>query len=95
MFWKRVKVMWWDHKIWFILGVIMFILVILSIMGLASLESFFQQQILGTLPLEIVKMVGYSILGAWAFVVLVYRVGMPMSGNSGSAVNSSDINVTF
>jgi len=95
MFWKRIKVMWWNHKIWFILGVIMVILVILSIMGLASLESFFQQQILGTLPLEIVKMIGYSILGAWAFVVLVYRVGMPMSGNSGSAVKSSDIKTTF
>jgi len=95
MFWKRIKVMWWNHKIWFILGVVMFILVILSIMGLASLESFFQQQILGTLPLEIIKMVGYSILGAWAFVVLVYRVGMPMSGNSGSAVKASDIKVTF
>lgn len=95
MFWKRIKVMWWNHKIWFILGVVMFILVILSIMGLASLESFFQQQILGTLPLEIVKMIGYSILGAWAFVVLVYRVGMPMSGNSGSAVKSSDIKIGF
>jgi cell division protease FtsH len=95
MFWKKIKVLWWDHKIWFILGLIMFVLVILSIMGLASLESFFQQQILGTLPLEIVKMVGYYILGAWAFVVLVYRVGMPMSGNSGSAVKAADIKVGF
>jgi len=49
---------------WVILGILMVILVILSIVGLASLESFFQQQIIGTLPLEIVKMMGYSIFGA-------------------------------
>ncbi len=95
MFWKRIKVLWSENKLWFILGVIMLVLVVLSILGLASLESFFQQQIIGTLPLEFLKAIVWSILGAYFFVVLVYRVGMPMSGNSGSKVDSKAVKVTF
>jgi cell division protease FtsH len=95
MLWRRIKILWMNHKVWFIFTVAMIILVILSIMGLASLESFFQQQMIGTLPLEILKMVGYSFLGAWAFVFLVYRVGMPMTAGSGRKVKGQDIKVTF
>src|SRR3954467_15644529 len=95
MFFRRIKVMWMNHKIWFILSAIMFLLVVLSIWGLANLESFFQQQIVFTLPLEIVKMVGYSILGAWAFVYLMMRVGMPMSPGSGGKIKGAEIKVTF
>src|SRR5437879_1335136 len=68
MFWRRIKLLWMNHKVWFVGGVVMLILVILSIWGLANLESFFQQQIVFTLPWEIVQMVGYSVLGDWAYV---------------------------
>lgn len=95
MFWKRFKILWWEHRFWFIIVVVLLGLAALSLMGLASLDSFFQQQILGTLPLEMLKAIVWSILGAYFFVILVYRVGMPMSGNSGSALKASDIKVTF
>ena len=95
MMWKRLRLMWINQKVWFILTVLMIILIILSIWGLANLESFFQQQIVFTLPLEIVKMVGYSLLGAWAFVFLVYRIGMPLSQGSGRKVKSDSLKVSF
>ena len=95
MFWKRIKLLWMFQKIWFVVGILLFLLVLLSIWGLANLESFFQQQIVFTLPLEIVKMVGYSILGAWAFVFLMYRVGMPMGQGTGKKIRGADIKVAF
>src|SRR5436189_789496 len=95
MFFKRLKLLWTDQKVWFVLSVLMIFLVIMSIWGLANLESFFQQQIVFTLPLEIVKMIGYSVLGAWAFVFLVYRIGMPLGQGSGKKVRSAEIKVTF
>src|SRR5690242_4739753 len=95
MFWKRLKILWWNHKFWFVTIAVILVLVVLSIMGLASLESFFQQQILGTLPLEMLKAIVWSILGAYFFVVLVYRVGMPMTGSGGSKLRSEDVKISF
>jgi cell division protease FtsH len=95
MFWKRIKLLWMTHRVWFILVVVMIVLVIFTIIGLASLESFVLQQYVGTLPLEILKMVGYSFLGAWAFVFLIYRIGMPLTSGSGGQVKGSDVQVTF
>src|SRR5258708_34205265 len=95
MIWKRLQLMWRHQKVWFIFAVVMGLLVIMSIWGLANLESFFQQQIVFTLPLEIVKMVGYSVLGAWAFVFLVYRIGMPLGQGSGRKIKGADIKVSF
>src|SRR5438552_2657545 len=95
MFWKRLKILWLNHRVWMILGVAMIVMVVLSIIGLASLESFFQQQIIGTLPLEFLKMVGYSFIGAWAFVFLIYRVGVPLTQGSGGKIKGSEIQVTF
>lgn len=95
MFWKRIKILWWNYKFWFIVSVVMGILVILSIAGLASLESFFQQQILGTLPLEFLKAIVWSILGAWFFVVLVYRYGSPLPSLRGGKVKGADVQVSF
>lgn len=92
---KRLKILWWNYKFWFILTLIMGALVVLSIMGLASLESFFQQQILGTLPLEFLKAIVWSILGAWFFVVLVYRYGSPLPTLRGGKVKGQDVKVTF
>ena len=40
-------------------------------------------------------MVGYSVIGAWAFVYLMMRGGMPMSPGSRNRVKGSDIQVTF
>src|SRR5579863_5401915 len=95
MLWKRVKLLWIEHKMWMVLSGIMLLLVVASIWGLMTLESFFANQIIGTLPLELLKMVGYSILGAWAFVFLVYRVGMPMSGGGGKPLMAKDLKVSF
>ncbi|MFA5974562.1 MAG: AAA family ATPase [Elusimicrobiota bacterium] len=95
MLWKRLKVLWWDHKFWFAVALVVGALVCFSIVGLGSLDSFFLQQILGTLPLELLKAIVWSILGAYFFVVLIYRVGMPMSGSSGSTIRGSDSQVSF
>jgi cell division protease FtsH len=92
---KRLKILWWNHKFWFILTVILVVLVILSILGLASLESFFQQQILGTLPLEFLKAIVWSILGAWFFVILVYRYGSPLPSIRAGKIKGTDVTVSF
>jgi cell division protease FtsH len=95
MLWKRWHVFWMNHKLWVIIGMGTLMLVFLSLFGLMFLDSFFRVQMIATLPLEMLKMLLYSVVGAYFFVLIVYRNGMGMPGMGGGKVNSADVKVSF
>ncbi len=92
---KRLRIIWWDHKIWFILAVAMVILLLLTVWGLSQLESFFAAQVIYTLPLETLKIIAYSILGAFFWVMIIYKYGIPLSSSKGNRVSGDDVRITF
>lgn len=95
MFLKRLRVIWWNHKLWFLITVAIFVLVILTFWGLGQLDSFFAGQLIYTMPLEILKIIAYSILGAFFWVMIIYKYGIPLSSNRGNKVSGDDIKVSF
>src|SRR5437870_4026236 len=95
MFFKRLKVLWWNHKAWFIVILIVAALGILTIIGIASMESFMAQQTISQLPLEALRILFYSIVGAWAFFWFMSRIGVPLSDTGTGEVKGSDIKVGF
>src|SRR5690349_7052702 len=95
MFFERLKVLWWNHKAWFILILVVGALGILTIIGIASMESFMAQQTISQLPLEALRILFYSIVGAWAFFWFMSRIGVPLSDTGGVEIKGRDIKVSF
>jgi len=95
MLWKRLKILWWNHKFWFITGLVTVVLIVLTIIGLSSMESFFAQQIIGQLPLELLKVIAYSAVGALFYVVMIFRYGSPLPGMGGGRIKGNEVKVTF
>jgi cell division protease FtsH len=95
MLFKRWKVFWTNNKFWVLFTASMVALIALSIFGLAFLDSFFRVQMIATLPLEFLKAIVYSVLGAWFFVILVYRYGSPLPGMGGGKLEAGDVKTTF
>jgi cell division protease FtsH len=94
MLFRRLKVFWMDNKFWVLFGLMSLILVILTVVGLMFLDSFFRIQIIATMPLEFLKMIVYSIVGAYFFYVILYRSSpLPMTG--GGKIKGGDIKITF
>ena len=95
MAFRKIKVFFRNHKLWIILAIVMIILTVLAFVALGSLESFFQTQVLATLPLEALKMILYSAVGAW-FFVMMYSRGMFMFDKTGkNVIKAKDVQVSF
>src|SRR5688500_11519931 len=94
MLMKRLRILWWDHKFWFIFTAFMFGLLILTVMGISKLDSFFAAQIVYTMPLEVMKIICYSVLGAF-FWIMMYRSGFSFSGKAGSQIDAKEIQIGF
>src|SRR6267143_1523282 len=95
MVWKRLKVFWWSYKLWIWVSLFMLALTVGSIVGLAFLDSYARLYIIATMPLEMEKMMVYSFVGAWFFMILIYRYGMPLSSGASGKLKSGEIQVTF
>jgi cell division protease FtsH len=95
MFWKRLRVFWWNHKAWFIVLLVVGALGLLTIVGIMSMESFMAQQTISQLPLEALRILFYSIVGAWAFFWFMSRIGVPLSDTGSGEVKGTDIQVAF
>jgi cell division protease FtsH len=94
MLFRRLKVFWMNNRFWVLFGLMSFILVVLTVVGLMFLDSFFRIQIIATMPLEFLKMIVYSIVGAYFFYVILYRSSpLPMTG--GGKLKGGDIKITF
>ncbi len=68
--WRRLEMFWMDHwkKLAIILGSI--ILIILSVWGMASLESYYRNITLAQLPLQMIVMVINAIVFAYIYMML-------------------------
>jgi cell division protease FtsH len=92
---KRLKVWWWDYKMWFVVLLVIGFLCVLTVWGLAQLESFFAAQIIYTLPLEFLKIIGYSVIGAYFWFWFMFKMGIPLSSSNTEVVAGKNLPVTF
>src|ERR1019366_3997360 len=96
MLWKRIKIMYWQNQFWFIVVVSCLVLVVLSIIGLAFMDSFFAQQQIATLPLETLKMMLWGLTSAYFFMQIMYKGGGGLSSlNRTGMVKGENVKVTF
>lgn len=82
MLWRRIKILYNTNAFWFLVTVCSVVLVVLSMIGLMSMESFFAKQQLLILPLETLKMIVWSILSALFFVKIMYSGRFVMSARN-------------
>lgn len=89
---KRFKLFMYMHWVKFAIGGAAFLLLILAIWGLASLESFYRQLTLATLPLQLL-MVAMNALIFVYFYMVVLQGGL--SRVKKSTIKSANVNVHF
>src|SRR5262245_26158859 len=92
MLFRKIKILYYQYSFWLIVGVVSAVLVVLSIIGLLAMDSFFAQQQVFILPLESLKMIVWSILSALFFAKILYSGRMMMSSRS-SRIQAADIKV--
>jgi cell division protease FtsH len=96
MLWKRIKILYWQNQFWFIVVVSCLVLVVLSIIGLGFMDSFFAQQQIATLPLETLKMMLWGLTSAYFFMQIMYKGGGGLSSLSGGKkVKGESVKVSF
>jgi len=72
------------------------VLVVLSIIGLGFMDSFFAQQQIATLPLETLKMMLWGLTSAYFFMQIMYKGGGGLSSLSGGKkVKGENVKVSF
>src|SRR3989338_313316 len=89
---RKVKMFWDEHWVKVITIAATALVIVLSIWGLMSLESFYLHMTLATLPLQLI-MVAMNALIFVYFYMTVFRGGF--SKLEKIAVRSQDINVKF
>jgi cell division protease FtsH len=90
---RKFKLFFKNNKVWFVVGVIIFVLVILSIYGLSQLESFYRIMTLATMPIQILL----AFMSAAAFVFM-YMAGFTKGGFANlkkKRIKAKDIEVSF
>jgi len=96
MLWKRIKILYWQNQFWFIVVVVCVVLVVLSVIGLGFMDSFFAQQQIATFPLETLKMMLWGLTSAYFFMQIMYKGGGGLSSLSGGKkVKGENVKVTF
>jgi cell division protease FtsH len=96
MLWKRIKILYWQNQFWFIVVVVCVVLIVLSIVGLGYMDSFFAQQQIATFPLETLKMMLWGLTSAYFFMQIMYKGGGGLSSLSGGKkVKGENVKVSF
>ena len=95
MLWKRIKILYWQNQFWFIVVLACLILGVLSVVGLAFMDSFFAWQQIQILPLETLKMILWGITSAYFFMQILYRGGGGLSALQAGKVKGENVKVTF
>ncbi len=90
--WRRWKLFWMDHwlKISIILAAV--VLVVASIWGMASLESYYRNITLAQLPLQILMVIINSVIFVYMYM-MVFSNGFSKMGNKN--IKSKDVKVRF
>lgn len=95
MLFKRLRVFWWDNKLWTTIGLIIAVLAVLSVVGLSFLEQFDVVRIVALLPATLLGWVVMSIIGAYFWMLMIYRIGIPLSSQNNNKVKGKEVKVTF
>src|ERR1700682_3510339 len=96
MLWKRIKILYLQNQFWFIVILVCAILLVLSVVGLAFMDSFFAWQQIQILPLETLKMMLWGITSAYFFMKILYSGGGGLSAlQSGKAIKGENVKITF
>jgi len=94
MLFKKLRLFWEDYHFWISVVLVMIVLTVFSVFGLFFLDSYYRMILIATWPFETLKMMVWSIVSAYFFVVLVYRGGFTM-GKVGQAIEAKDIKIGF
>src|SRR5262245_36080425 len=94
MLYRKFRIFYDANKFWFWIVSISVVLVFLSILGLASMDSFFAQQQIAMAPINMLQMIIWSIAGAVFFAKIMYGGGL-FSGTKNALVKPSEIKVSF
>src|SRR5688500_4573518 len=90
---RKLKIFWQNHWLKIVIGGSMVLLVFLTFLGLMSLESFYRNLTLATIPLQLLL----AMLNAFIFVYLYMTL---MQGGFGKLrkniqIKAEDVNINF
>jgi cell division protease FtsH len=91
--WRRWKLFWMDHWVKITVALVTLVMVLLSVWGMASLESYYRNITLAQLPLQLLMVAINAIIFAYIYMVL-------FRGNLGNlekkkSIKAKDVNVKF
>lgn len=89
---RRLKLFWMEHWIKMAIIFAAIVLIILSIWGMASLESYYRNITLAQLPLQMIIMVINAVVFAYIYMML-FRGGLSKMDKRG--IKAKDVNVKF
>ena len=90
--WRRWKLFWMDHWVKIAIIFASIVLVLLSVWGMASLESYYRNITLAQLPLQMIIMVINAVVFAYIYMML-FRGGLSKMDKKG--IKARDVNVRF
>lgn len=90
--WRRWKLFWMDHWVKVAITFAALVLVIASIWGMASLESYYRNITLAQLPLQILMVIINSVIFVYMYM-MVFSNGFSKMGNKN--IKSKDVKVKF
>lgn len=89
---KKLKVFWRNHWLKIVIAAVIIILIILTIIGLSTLESFYRNMTLATIPLQVLL----TGINALVFVFLYMNLSTgAFGGMKKSKINVEQVNVKF
>jgi len=94
MLYRRFRIFYDANKFWFWMVLVTGILLVLSVIGLMSMDSFFAQQQIAMAPINLLQMMIWSVAGAVFFAKIMYGGGL-FSGTKNTRVKAEDIKVSF
>ena len=90
--WRRLKLFWMDHWVKSSIILSAVVLVVLSIWGMASLESYYRNITLAQLPLQILMVILNSVIFVYLYMV-IFRGGFSKLDKKN--IKANNVNVKF
>ncbi len=89
---RRLRMYFNDHKVTIIIAVIVILLIIFSVIGLASLESFYRKITIAQLPMGILLGAVNAVIFT-AMYLLIFKDGFSKMGNK--KIKAAEVTITF
>ncbi|OQA51303.1 MAG: ATP-dependent zinc metalloprotease FtsH [Candidatus Omnitrophica bacterium ADurb.Bin292] len=92
MSWRRLKLFWMDHWLKFTIVFAAVVLIVLSVWGMASLESYYRNITLAQLPLQILMVTINAVIFVYLYMV-IFRGGFAKLEKK--SIKAQNVNVKF